>query len=168
MNSEQILSIAQNAGGKQEARFEITEEAEREANETTFSEAVDQCVTNVAGLNAGVVPTGGNPATPQSGGVKHDGERPRMDLISPIAIVALAKVLTFGAKKYESRNWEKGIAWSRCIAAILRHTFAFLGGQTHDPETGINHMAHVLCNAQFLVEFEVTHPEFDDRPKGKQ
>lgn len=100
-----------------------------------------------------------------SGGIKHDQEKPRMELMAPRAIFALAKVLTFGSKKYAARNWEKGILWSRCIAAILRHTFSYAMGETHDPETGLSHMAHVMCEAMFLIEFEHTHPELDDRPK---
>lgn len=99
------------------------------------------------------------------GGIKHDAEKPRTDLISPIAMIELAKVLTFGSKKYEARNWEKGLAYSRAIGAILRHTWAYLRGETNDPETGLSHMAHVLCEAMFLVHFETTKPEFDDRPR---
>lgn len=98
-------------------------------------------------------------------GKKFDGGKPRMELISPYAIEELAKVLTFGAKKYADRNWEQGFAWSRAIAAVLRHSFAYLRGETHDPETGLSHMAHVLCEAMFLVHFEKTHPSLDDRPK---
>ena len=91
-----------------------------------------------------------------------------MELISPIALFALARVLRFGAKKYADRNWEKGFAWSRAVGAIMRHTAAYLGGETLDPETGESHMAHVMCEAMFLVEFEQTHPEKDDRPRRKQ
>lgn len=103
-----------------------------------------------------------------SEGVKHDQEKPKMELIAPSAIFALANVLTFGAKKYAARNWEKGMVWTRPIAAILRHTFAYLGGETHDPETGLSHMAHVMCEAMFLIEYEKTHPELDDRPNSKK
>lgn len=97
------------------------------------------------------------------GGVKHDDGKPRTELISPIAMIELAKVLTFGAKKYEARNWEKGLLYTRVIGAILRHTWAYLRGETLDPETGLSHMAHVLCEAMFLVHFESTRPEFDNR-----
>lgn len=97
-------------------------------------------------------------------GVKHDGGKARMDLISPTSLFALARVLTFGANKYADRNWEKGFAWCRAIGAILRHTFAYLGGETLDPETGESHMAHVMCEAMFLVHFEKFHPDKDDRP----
>jgi hypothetical protein len=96
-------------------------------------------------------------------GIKHDQDKPRMELVSPVAMFALARVLTFGAKKYAARNWERGFAWTRAIAAILRHTFAYLMGETLDPETGESHMAHVMCEAMFLVHFEKHHPQFDDR-----
>lgn len=98
-------------------------------------------------------------------GIKHDGEKPRMDLISPIAIEELARVLTFGAKKYDSWNWSGGIAYTRVLAAILRHTYAYLRGEDLDKETGLSHMASVMCNAMFLLHFEKFRAEFDDREK---
>lgn len=98
-------------------------------------------------------------------GLKYDQNKPRMELISPIALFELSKVLTFGAKKYADRNWENGFVWSRAIGAILRHTFQYLSGETNDKETGLSHMSHVLCEAMFLVHFEKTKPELDDRPK---
>lgn len=101
-----------------------------------------------------------------SEGIKHDGEKVRLDLLCPIAVMALGRVLTFGARKYAPRNWEKGFAWTRAIGAILRHTFAYAMGETLDPETGESHMAHVMCEAMFLVNFEAKHPELDDRNKG--
>ena len=101
-------------------------------------------------------------------GKKNDSEKPQMDLISSIAELELAKVLTFGAKKYDSHNWRKGIAYSRIIAAIKRHVNAYNNGETNDPETGLSHMAHVMTEAMFLIEFEKTHPEMDDRYLAKQ
>lgn len=98
-------------------------------------------------------------------GTKFDQEKPRMDLISAEAITQLANVLTYGARKYDSYNWAKGIAYSRVLAAILRHTIKYMSGETIDPETGLSHMAAVMCNAHFLVHFEKFRPEFDDRPK---
>ena len=105
-------------------------------------------------------------ATNTSAGVKHDQDKPRMELISSIAMEELAKVLTFGAKKYASNNWRKGIAWTRILGAALRHIFAYLGGETYDKETGLSHIAHALCELMFLLEFEKTHPELDDRYKA--
>lgn len=96
-------------------------------------------------------------------GVKYDSDKPNMSLLSSIAITELTKVLDFGAKKYSSHNWRKGISSTRLIAAALRHLFAYLGGETCDPETGLNHVAHAMCCCMFLLELVVTHPKLDDR-----
>lgn len=98
-------------------------------------------------------------------GMKFDGEKPRHDLISPLALDELAKVLAFGAKKYEPYNWAKGIKYTRILGAILRHTYAYLRGESVDPETGINHIAHAMCGCMFLLHYEKMRPEFDDRNK---
>lgn len=98
-------------------------------------------------------------------GLKFDNEKPRLDLISPIAVEELAKVLTFGAKKYAAWNWSKGIAYSRILAAMLRHLMAYLRGESKDPETGLSHIAHLMCGCMFLLHFERYRPDLDDREK---
>ena len=98
-----------------------------------------------------------------SGGVKHDQDKPRMDLLCPFAIEELAKVLTFGAKKYDSWNWTKGIKTCRLIAAALRHTFAYASGQDTDPETGLHHMAHAMCCCMFIIGMPHYVSKQDDR-----
>lgn len=98
------------------------------------------------------------------GGRKDDANKPRMDLIPPEAIFALAAVLTFGADKYDARNWEKGLSWGRVFAAMMRHGWAWMRNRKPDPETGLSHMAHVLCCAAFLVTFEARGIGEDDRP----
>ena len=100
-----------------------------------------------------------------SGGIKHDGEKVRLELLSPIALTEVAKVLTFGAKKYADNNWRKGFKWSRLLGAALRHILAFMGGQDKDPETGLSHLAHAGCCIMFLLEHEATHKDLDDRYK---
>lgn len=100
----------------------------------------------------------------EAGGIKHDDLKNPLDLLSPFAIEEVGKVLSFGKRKYAARNWEKGIAFTRILGAILRHTFAYMRGETHDPETGLSHMAHVMCEAMFILHFEKTKPDMDDRP----
>lgn len=102
-----------------------------------------------------------------SEGVKNDfadGKTQRYDLIAPGPLDDLAKLLGYGAEKYSARNWELGFAWSRAYNALIRHLQAFWGGEVNDPDTGLPHMAAVMCNAMFLAEFTITHPELDDRP----
>lgn len=100
-----------------------------------------------------------------SGGRKNDSEKPQMDLLDTTALVELAKVLDFGAKKYDRFNWKAGIKWSRVISAAMRHITAFNNGEDVDPETGISHMAHAMCNCMFLLNYIKEHPELDDRYK---
>lgn len=100
-------------------------------------------------------------------GKKYDGGKPMVQLLSPTAMIKIAEVMTFGAKKYGSDNWREGIAWTRVIGAVLRHIFAWIGGQDRDPETGISHLAHAGCGIMFLLEYEETRKEKDDRYKKK-
>lgn len=97
-------------------------------------------------------------------GIKHDSAKMRMDLIPVSAVEALAEVLTYGASKYADRNWEKGIKWSRVFGATMRHLWAWYRGEAKDPESGLNHLAHAMCNIAFLIEYSKRRTEFDDRP----
>ena len=87
-------------------------------------------------------------------GTKNDSGKLRMDLIPPEATIALAEVLTMGANKYDDHNWREGIKYSRIVAALKRHLTAWEAGEIYDSESKLNHIAHVLCNAAFLITFE--------------
>ncbi len=83
-------------------------------------------------------------------GVKLDAGKPRADLLPADALLEVAAVLDYGAKKYAARNWEKGMAWGRLSGALLRHLFAWMGGEERDPESGLRHLAHAACCALML------------------
>lgn len=102
---------------------------------------------------------------PESTGVKHDQDKPDMSLLSSIALTKVAQVMTFGKKKYSAHNWRGGFAWSRPLAAAARHLYAYIGGEDKDPETGLSHLAHACCCLFFILEFEDTRPDLDDRYK---
>lgn len=95
-------------------------------------------------------------------GIKYDQDKPRMDLLDAEALEGLAKVLTFGAKKYASHNWRGGINYSRLMAALLRHSFAILRGEYIDPESGLPHIDHVGCCWMFLSNQMKVRPDMDD------
>ncbi len=80
-------------------------------------------------------------------GIKHDQDKPRMDLLPMDALVEVAKVLTFGSKKYGDRNWEKGLDPQRLRAAQLRHDAAAELGEFFDGESGLPHVAHKATDA---------------------
>lgn len=93
-----------------------------------------------------------------------DGKLP-VSLLSTEALLQTAAVLKFGADKYHAHNWRDGFAWSRPLAAAMRHILAYNDGEDRDPESGLSHLAHAACCIMFLLEFEKTHPELDDRYK---
>lgn len=85
-------------------------------------------------------------------GMKFDKDKPRYDLI-PIGVEEeVAKVFTFGAKKYADNNWllvEDGER--RYYAACRRHIEAWRRGERLDPETGYHHLAHAICCLAILM-----------------
>ena len=101
------------------------------------------------------------------GGTKHDQNKPRMDLLCPSFTRGVAEVLTFGAKKYAPNNWRKGIEYSRIIGAIHRHLASIQEGEDIDPESGLPHIYHIGCNAQFLGWMMKERPDLDDRWKNE-
>ncbi len=67
---------------------------------------------------------------------------------------ALAKILTFGARKYKPGNWKLCTDPGRYLAAAIRHNHEILKGNTTDPETGEHHDFHTLTNLMFLHWFD--------------
>lgn len=109
----------------------------------------------------------GGVKSPQAlGGIKHDLGKPQCSLISSVALMQLAEVLSFGAKKYDSHNWRNGFVWSRVMDAALRHIYKYNSGELIDPETGLSHLSHAFCNLMFLIEFEQCNIGTNDLWKG--
>lgn len=100
----------------------------------------------------------------QDQGLRFNTGKTRYDLVPAFAQEQYAKVLTKGAEKYAERNWEKGMRWSKVLASLERHLAAIKNGEDIDPETGMLHSAHVMCNAAFLTEYYKIYPQGDDRP----
>jgi hypothetical protein len=97
--------------------------------------------------------------------LKFDTNKLPLNLLSTEAMNQTAAVLAFGAEKYAAHNWRAGFAWSRPLAAAMRHITAFNDGEDRDPESGLSHLAHAACCIMFLLEFEKTHQHLDDRYK---
>lgn len=99
----------------------------------------------------------------RAGGLKFDGDKPRMELLiqgMPRALEAIGAVLTFGAAKYEAHSWQYvEDNHNRYWAAKTRHELARAKGEQRDPETGMLHLAHEACNALFLLELALMEME---------
>jgi hypothetical protein len=95
-------------------------------------------------------------------GIKHDGDKPRLDLIDPYATEQIAHVLSFGARKYAEHNWRGGIKMSRLLGAAMRHLMARLRGEKYDLESGLPHLAHLGCCVMFALWMDEFRPDMDD------
>lgn len=110
---------------------------------------------------------------------RFNSDKIRYDLVPPYALEQIAKIFTFGAKKYSAHNWKKGMPWSECEASLRRHLQAYSSGEDFDYDkdcpgcqagdctshSGIYHMAAVAVNAMFILDYYRSNPKFDDRIK---
>lgn len=98
-------------------------------------------------------------------GHKDDGNKARYDLIPAGPLHLLALLYGIGAVKYADENWRKGLSFKRLFAALMRHAWAWMRGQSIDPETGLHHMVAVAWCAFAIVELQLQHKrdDLDDR-----
>ena len=97
-------------------------------------------------------------------GNKWDGDKLRYDLVPVRALHGVVTVLTYGAKKYGDRNWEKGISFMRLYAAAQRHLADWCIREDLDQESKLLHLDHAICDLMMMREMIALHPEKDDRP----
>ena len=99
------------------------------------------------------------------GGQRLNDDKNPLELVPPSLMFAVGAVLAEGAKKYERHNWTRGMKWSVVLGSLMRHLFKWASPfhNDKDEETGYNHMWHVAANVAFLIEYEKTCPELDDR-----
>lgn len=98
-----------------------------------------------------------------TGGVKDNRNKSRVDLIPSAPLVGAGDVLAYGADKYKPHNWRLGLRWSDTMASLMRHLLAFNDGEELDPESGLPHLDHAMCQLLFLSEYYHTGTGIDDR-----
>lgn len=88
-------------------------------------------------------------------GLKFDNDKLRWDLLPIDCVEDVVKILTFGAKKYSANNWQNvEDGENRYYAALMRHLAASRMGEKTDPESGLSHLSHAMCNIVFLLWLE--------------
>lgn len=104
---------------------------------------------------------------------KADAGKLRLSLVPGILIRACAVVRMYGCWKYPDGgpdNW-KQVEIERFRDAMYRHWVAYIENpRSVDPESGLPHLYHCICNLAFLAELEnygdvvlyVDDPEVDD------
>lgn len=96
---------------------------------------------------------------------RYNTGKPSWSLVDFKSLEPMVKVLEYGAIKYTPDNWKKGLPTLETCESLLRHTFAFMNGEDADPESGLDHLGHMMCNVMFLVYMMKNKPEFDNRLK---
>ena len=113
-------------------------------------------------------------------GIRETAGKSPVTLIMSKALIEVAKVAEFGAKKYSPHNYRKGMKWSFFTDAILRHMIKYCTGQKldFDPKcekcinktckdhSGLSHLAHIAWNSLAILEFEVEELGENDLFKG--
>jgi hypothetical protein len=87
----------------------------------------------------------------------------KWSLVSWKALEPMVAVLMFGAQKYDSWNWVKGLTYTGISESLQRHLNAFMEGEDDDPESKLAHVGHILCNAMFLSYMFLFKKDMDDR-----
>ncbi len=97
---------------------------------------------------------------PESNAKKFDQDKARIDLVPADALLKVAEIFTFGAKKYDAENWRhgEGLEWGRLYSASQRHLAAWLLGEDFDGESGLPHLAHAATNLFMLLHY-TGHPD---------
>jgi hypothetical protein len=98
-------------------------------------------------------------------GARYNGGKPDFSLLPMSTLEDEVRVWMYGAQKYASWNWAKGMPWSVPFACLMRHMAAWQRGEENDPESGLPHLAHAMCNLRMLTLYAKTYQEGDDRPK---
>lgn len=102
----------------------------------------------------------GNRREFESGAVRDIQEgKGRMDLLPACAIIRLSKHFENGAKKYEERNWEKGIPTHSFIDSAIRHLMKYLDGATDE-----DHLCAAAWNCMCCMWTEEKRPDLIDIP----
>lgn len=83
-------------------------------------------------------------------GQKFDSDKLDWTLLPWKEVEQVLEILEFGAKKYSKDNWQK-VESSRYEKAAMRHLISYVTGEKNDQETGKSHLAHLVCNALFLM-----------------
>lgn len=79
------------------------------------------------------------------------------------SLAFLAHVMALGAKKYGPMNWrKKKVRKLVYCEAALRHLVSSMDGEENDPESGRDHMAHVMACAAIYLDAKATGNLIDD------
>lgn len=86
-----------------------------------------------------------------------DRDEERWDLISPLAMKALARTYAEGARKFGAANWENGMPVTDLLNHGIAHIYAFLGGDRSE-----DHLPHAIWNLMAAIHSLEMWPELNE------
>lgn len=89
--------------------------------------------------------------------IKFDDKKPNLAILFDCskALEEVARVMQYGAAKYDRKNWSLVDDKERYESASLRHQISFHNGEFIDAESGLQHLAHSICSQLFLLELKM-------------
>jgi hypothetical protein len=91
-------------------------------------------------------------------------------LIDYKSLTPMVEVLQFGVVKYTHvdengktitgrDNWKLGLKQTELQDSMMRHLVAIMSGEEIDPESGLPHIGHLMCNAMFYSYHNIINKE---------
>ncbi|ASA22683.1 dATP/dGTP diphosphohydrolase domain-containing protein [Paenibacillus donghaensis] len=80
----------------------------------------------------------------------------RFDLLDPLAMFEMTKVLKYGADKYGADNW-RDIPIEEHLNHLIIHAYAYLAGDKSD-----EHLSHIMCRSMFAQAVEIDSEKVKD------
>lgn len=133
----------------------------------SYEDAVEHCKPKFekVGLCEVLKPNGEIQRKFESGALRNNVGKLRVDLVPHEMITSLAQGLTKGAKKYYERNWERGFPHMSVYGSTMRHLLKWLEGQDIDEDTGVRHIELAFLNLGMIVTQTIRdRKDLDDRP----
>ena len=84
--------------------------------------------------------------------IKQDANKPRVELVPPAVVWAMAEVRGYGVAKYGDPGSYRDVEPIRLLAAAYRHLLRVLEDpMSLDDESGLPHLWHCLCDIGLAV-----------------
>jgi hypothetical protein len=87
----------------------------------------------------------------QEKALRYNEGKDEWKLVHFLSLVPMVRVLMYGAKKYAPDNWKKQMSKEIILNSLMRHATSLMDGETHDRETNLHHIGHIMCNCMFYA-----------------